>query len=50
MDGKLLIESADGDSVVEMKAGQSYFRAAGVEHNVVNASGADYAFVEIELK
>lgn len=50
MDGKLLIESADGDNIVEMKAGQSYFREAGVEHNVVNASGASYAFVEVELK
>jgi mannose-6-phosphate isomerase-like protein (cupin superfamily) len=31
-------------------AGVSYFRRAGVEHDVVNAGAAELAFVEVELK
>lgn len=31
-------------------AGQAYFRKAGVEHNVINASDHDVVFVETELK
>jgi len=34
----------------QLTAGVSYFRRAGVEHNVINASGGDFAFVEIEFK
>ena len=34
----------------ELKAGQSYSRLAGVEHNVVNAGTAPLSFVETELK
>ena len=48
--GKLLLETADGSSVSELSAGKSYFRLTGVEHNVVNASTGEFAFVEIELK
>jgi hypothetical protein len=33
-----------------MKAGGSYNRPVGVEHNVINANDFEYAFVEIELK
>lgn len=50
MDGKLLLETSNGDIVSELKCGKSYFKQAGVEHNVVNASGAEFAFVEIEIK
>ncbi len=50
MQGKLLIESADGEHVAELESGQSYFRKAGVEHNVINANDYDFSFVEIELK
>jgi beta-alanine degradation protein BauB len=50
MDGRLRIESASGNTVSEMKAGAAYFRSEGVEHDVINASGGDYAFIEIELK
>ena len=49
MDGKLLLETKDGSSIAELKAGQSYSRLAGVEHNVVNANDFEFYFVEIEL-
>ncbi len=50
MDGKLKIESATGSTVVEMKMGAPYFRNEGVEHDVINATDGEYAFIEIELK
>jgi len=50
MDGKLKIVSATGESFAEMKAGAPYFRNEGVEHDVVNATDGEYAFIEIELK
>lgn len=50
LDGTLLLETADGNVRADLKAGQSYARAAGVEHNVINANGYEYAFIEIELK
>lgn len=49
-DGSLLLETADGDKHATLIAGQSYFRKAGVEHNVVNASDHEVVFVETELK
>ncbi|HXD40113.1 MAG TPA: cupin domain-containing protein [Ramlibacter sp.] len=49
--GKLAIETPDGaSSTVELTAHASYFRSAGVEHNVINASDGPFSFVEIELK
>jgi beta-alanine degradation protein BauB len=50
MDGQLLLESSDGEHLAELKAGQSYFRNAGVEHNVVNANNFEFSFVEVELR
>ena len=50
MDGRLKIVSKEGASFAEMKAGVPYFRIEGVEHDVVNATDGDYAFIEIELK
>jgi quercetin dioxygenase-like cupin family protein len=50
MDGKLRIVSAGGDSIAEMSKGVPYFRKEGIEHDVVNASDGEYAFIEIELK
>ena len=49
MDGKLLLETKDGSSVAELKAGQSYSKLLGVEHNVVNANDFEFYFVEVEL-
>ena len=48
--GKLLAETATGNVETELSFGQSYARPAGVEHNIVNASPGEFAFVEIELK
>jgi mannose-6-phosphate isomerase-like protein (cupin superfamily) len=50
MNGRLKIVTAQGESFAEMKAGAPYFRGEGVEHDVVNASDGEYAFIEIELK
>jgi quercetin dioxygenase-like cupin family protein len=50
MDGRLKIVTSQGESFAEMKAGAPYFRGEGVEHDVVNASEGEYAFIEIELK
>jgi len=50
MDGKLRIKNKDGESVSELSAGKAYFREAGVEHNVINASAGEFAFVEIQIK
>ncbi len=50
-DGMLTIELPGGGTVTaELKAGVSYARNAGVEHNVVNGGSAPLSFVEIELK
>ena len=49
-DGRLSIETTTGSSQVELRCGQSYARAAGVEHNVVNANAFEFAFIEVELK
>ena len=34
----------------QLTAGVSYFRAAGVEHDVINDNEFEFAFVEIEVK
>mgnify|MGYP000632623358 CR=1 FL=1 len=33
-----------------MTKGVPYFRQVGVEHDVINATDGEYAFIEIELK
>jgi beta-alanine degradation protein BauB len=48
--GALLLEESGGSRTAELTAGQAYFREAGVEHDVINASNGPFAFVEIELK
>ena len=50
MDGKLLLETDEGESIAELTEGQSYYRPIGVEHNVINANDYEFYFVEIELK
>ncbi|UCJ18445.1 cupin domain-containing protein [Pseudomonas sp. MM211] len=49
-DGTLLLETPEGDRHAPLVAGQSYFRKAGVEHNVINASDHEVVFVETEIK
>ncbi len=48
--GKLSIESVDGVSESALAIGESYFRRAGVEHNVINANDYEFVFVEIEYR
>ena len=49
--GRLKLVSPQGEeSFAELKQGVSYFRKAGVHHNVINATPFEFAFVEIELK
>ena len=50
LDGALVITSADGESRSELKTGNSYFRRAGVEHDVRNANPYEFAFIEVEMK
>ena len=50
-DGKLLAEEPGGGTrEAPLKDGVPYFREEGVEHNIINASGGPYAFLEIEIK
>lgn len=48
--GRLLLNTKDDDVVSELVSGCSYFRQAGVEHNVINANDYEFVFVEIEIK
>jgi beta-alanine degradation protein BauB len=48
--GKLLAETAAGNTVTELQMGQTYARPAGVEHNIVNPGSEEFAFIEVELK
>lgn len=49
-DGTLHLETPEGDREKVLTAGQAYCGAAGVEHNVVNASAHEVVFVETEIK
>ena len=49
--GTVEIEDGEGRRTpFEMAAGVSYFRVAGVEHDVINGPGGELRFVEVELK
>lgn len=48
--GTLLLQTPEGDRHAPLVAGQAYFRKAGVEHNVINASDHEVVFVETEIK
>jgi quercetin dioxygenase-like cupin family protein len=47
---RLRIFSAHGEAAGDLVTGQAYFRAAGVEHEVVNDNPFEVVFVETELK
>jgi mannose-6-phosphate isomerase-like protein (cupin superfamily) len=50
-DGDLLIVGPGGEeSRAALGRGVSYYRAAGVEHNVINAGATVLVFIEIEMK
>ena len=48
--GTLRLEEPEGIRDVELTAGGSYARLAGVAHNVININSFEFSFVEIELK
>jgi beta-alanine degradation protein BauB len=48
--GTLRLEEAGGVRDASLQAGVSYARSAGVAHNVINANGYEFRFVEIEIK
>jgi beta-alanine degradation protein BauB len=51
LDGELELIGPDGVYTrVRLQQGKSYFRNAGVEHDVINAGTGVMTFVEIELK
>ena len=50
-DGRLLLIDKNGnESNYNLIASQSYFRKAGVEHNVINYGKQKLIFIETELK
>jgi quercetin dioxygenase-like cupin family protein len=49
-DGELLLQTPDGERTAALVLGRSYTRQAGVEHNVINNTDRELAFVEIELR
>lgn len=48
--GTLRLEEPAGTRDAALTAGKSYFRPAGVSHNVINVNAFEFRFVEIELK
>lgn len=50
-DGQTHVITPDGEvTVATLRSGESYARAAGAEHEVVNGGEAPLAFVEVEIK
>jgi len=48
--GSLAATGATGETTNALRAGEPYYRDAGVEHDVRNANSFEFAFIEIELK
>ena len=49
--GEMTIIAPTGElSTAQLGAGQSYFRKAGVQHDVQNRTAAEIVFLEVELK
>lgn len=48
--GTLTVEDRDGRRAYPITSAASYARPKGVEHNIINDTDAEIAFVEIELK
>jgi quercetin dioxygenase-like cupin family protein len=50
-DGELKLIGPNGEvSYAQLQLGKSYFRNAGVEHDVINSGPREMVFIEIELK
>src|SRR3954468_24249183 len=49
--GEMTIVAPNGERTkAQLGAGKSYFRKAGVEHDVLNETAAEIVFLEVELK
>ena len=49
--GEMTIVAPNGErSRAKLGAGKSYFRQAGVEHDVLNETDTEIVFIEVELK
>jgi mannose-6-phosphate isomerase-like protein (cupin superfamily) len=49
--GRLLLAEPGGTTRhSQLTAGVSYFRHAGVEHDVINDNDSEFVFIEIEIK
>ena len=48
--GTLRLVEPGGTRDVQLTAGGTYARPAGVAHNVINVNDFEFSFVEIELK
>jgi len=48
--GILRLVEPEGTRDVQLTAGVSYARQAGVAHNVINANDYPFSFIEIEVK
>jgi beta-alanine degradation protein BauB len=49
-DGILTLVTSQATASGELRKGRSYFRKAGVEHDVINETAEEIVFVEIEIK
>jgi hypothetical protein len=50
-DGEMTIVAVGGErSKAQLAAGKSYFRKAGVQHDVLNETSTEIVFPRIELK
>jgi quercetin dioxygenase-like cupin family protein len=48
--GSLVLHEDGAERTAGIENGRAYFRTAGVEHDVVNGSPTEVAFVEVEIK
>lgn len=49
--GKLKLIGPDGEEhFADLVAGKTYFRNAGVEHDVINTNDYEFTFIETEIK
>lgn len=48
--GTLRLDDGKEQRDAQLVGGRSYYRPAGVEHDVINASPHEFVFVEIEFK
>jgi hypothetical protein len=46
----LRLVEPEGTRDVQLQAGVSYSRTAGVAHNVINANDYEFRFIEIEIR